>query len=200
MVDDWSYILAVAVRIGNDILEVRSKAIYWLNGVPRAKLPATVAGFPLDLIHYGIRRHKFVVDLGHFGQIVIKVFSDFLAVDVKDAHSDGFGDSVGLMGKFTDGQLVGRDGSIIEDRNALGINWQVRDTEPKLFQEAKGPQYPQVCNMPVEKSTSRHLSKSMVSFEDASKACKGWSEEVKESCIYDVMATGDLDMAQAGAF
>jgi len=200
MVDDWSYISDIAVRIGDDILEVGSKAVYWLDGIAGAELPSTVGGFPLELIHYGIRRHKFVVDLGLYGQIVIKVFSDFLAVEINDAHSDGFGDSVGLMGKFTDGNLVSRDGRIMEDLNEFGMNWQVRDTEPKLFQEEKGPQYPQVCNMPVETSTSRRLSESMVSFEDAAKACEGWAEEAMESCIYDVMATGDLDMAQAGAF
>jgi len=177
MVDDWSYMSDVAVRIGDDVLKVGSKAVYWLNGVAGAELSAIVGGFPLELTHYGIRRQKFVVDLRQYGQIVIKLFSDFLA----DAHSNGFGDSMGLMGKFTDGKLVAHDGSLREDHNAFGISRQVHDTEPKLFQENKGLQYLQLCHMPVETSMSRHLSELMVSYEKASKACAGWAEEAKES-------------------
>ncbi len=199
--DDWSFISDAAVRIGNDVLEVGTRAYYYLNGVAGAELPATVGGFPLTLTHFGTKRHKFEVDLGHMGVIVIKVFNEFLAVEVDNAHSDGFGDSVGLMGAFTDGSLIGRNGQVHADHNEFGLSWQVHDTDGNLFQKVEGPQYPQLCQMPTPLALmNRRMSESLVSFEDAAMACADWSEETRESCIYDVMSTGDLDMAEAGAF
>jgi hypothetical protein len=199
--DDWSFISDAALRIGDDVLEVGTRAYYYLNDVAGAEMPATVGGFPVSLTHFGTRRHKFEIDLGHMGVIVIKVFNEFLAVEVNNAHSDGFGDSVGLMGAFTDGSLVGRNGKVHEDHNEFGLSWQVHDTDDNLFQKAEGPQYPQLCQMPAPKSMkSRRMSESLVSFDVAEKACADWSEETRESCIYDVMSTGDLDMAEAGAF
>ncbi|GAX17937.1 hypothetical protein FisN_18Hu145 [Fistulifera solaris] len=199
--DDWSFISDAAVRIGDDVLEVGTRAFYYLNGVAGAEMPATVGGFPVSLTHFGTRRHKFEIDLGHMGVISIKVFNEFLAVEVNNAHSDGFGDSVGLMGAFTDGSLIGRNGLVHADHNEFGLSWQVHDTDVTLFQKVEGPQYPQLCQMPAPKALkSRRMSEALVSFEDAAKACADWSEETRESCIYDVMSTGDLDMAEAGAF
>jgi len=121
-------------------------------------------------------------------------------VEVEHAHKDGFGDSVGLMGTFHGGHLVARDGStIIEDPVALGMQWQVRDTEPMLFQEAVEPQYPQICRMPAPEAIQpRQLSEMKVTLVQAMKACLHWSVESRESCIYDVMSTNDLAMAQSG--
>jgi hypothetical protein len=199
--DDWSFISDAAVRIGDDVLEVGTRAYYYLNGVAGAEMPATVGGFPVSLTHFGTKRHKFEIDLGHMGVISIKVFNEFLAVEVNNAHSDGFGDSVGLMGAFTDGSLVGRNGLVHVDHNEFGLSWQVHDADGLLFQKAEGPQYPQLCQMPAPMALkSRRMSESLVSFEDAAVACADWTEETRESCIYDVMSTGDLDMAQAGAF
>ena len=41
-----------------------------------------------------------------------------------------------MMGRFETGEMIGRDGStVFEDANAFGQEWQVLDTEPKLFVE-----------------------------------------------------------------
>ena len=199
--DDWSFISDAALRIGDDVLEVGAKAYYYLNDVAGAEIPSTVGGFPVTLTHFGTRRHRFEIDLGHMGVIAIKVFNEFLAVEVNNAHSDGFGDSIGLMGAFSDGSLVGRSGQVYADHNEFGLSWQVHDTDTNLFQNQQGPQYPQLCHMPAPKvMKSRRMSESLVSFDVAAKACADWTEETRESCIYDVMSTGDLDMAEAGAF
>ncbi|GAX27590.1 hypothetical protein FisN_13Hu321 [Fistulifera solaris] len=200
MRDDWSFIAAAALRIGSDVLEIGQQGFYYLNDVAGAALPSTIGGFPIALLHYGARRHKFEVDMGLHGKIIIKVFNEFLAVQIDDAHRDGFADSYGLMGSFVDGSLVGRNGRVIEDTDEFGLSWQVTDGEDMLFQEAKGPQYPQLCLMPEHKMTSRRqLAEAMMSFEEASAACSDWDEETRDACIYDVMATGDLSMAEAGA-
>ena len=34
----------------------------------------------------------------------------------------------------------------------------------------------------------------------AEKACAKWAAEKKDACIHDVMAVGDLEVAEAGAF
>jgi len=82
------------------------------------------------------------------------------------------------------------------------MDWQVHDTEPLLFQEVVGPQYPQACLMPSAAAMKHHacqLSEAEISLEQATKACHNWAEESCESCIYDVMSTGDLEMALSGS-
>lgn len=53
--DDWSYISATALRIGEDILEVHSFGKYYLNGVENAPLPKKFGGFAID---HKIPKHK----------------------------------------------------------------------------------------------------------------------------------------------
>jgi hypothetical protein len=204
MRDDWSYISSVAIRIEDDVLEVGSKAIYSLNGVLGAELPSTLSSekYEVTLKHFGIRRHLMEIDLREHGLIAVKVFSEFLAVEVQHAERAKWLDSVGLMGTFGKGELLGRDGTIFKDTNAFAMDWQVRDTEVMLFQEAAGPQYPETCHMPPpdKKISRRRLAESRITYDQAKRACAQWSEETRESCIYDVMSTGDMEMARAGSF
>jgi len=202
MVYDWSYIAATAIKIGDDVLEVQSKAKYVLNGDENAELPATLSGFPVTLKDHGDKRHLFEIDLGEMGSVTVKVFGDFLAVSVHKARFADFRDSVGLMGSFGKGKLLGRDKTLFQDTNLFGLEWQVQDNEPMLFKERKGPQFPQVCNMPAAKAINRRrlAENSLISMADAEKACAAWPFEARESCIYDVLSTGDLAMAEAGAF
>jgi hypothetical protein len=202
---DWSFIADAALKTGDEVLEVGNRAVYHYNGVlgekytKNTELPE-LSGFPVTHFNYGAKRHKFEVDLGCKGKVIIKVYNEFLSVAVDDADQDDFGDSVGLMGSFHTGELVTREGKVIEDTNEFGLNWQVRDFERMLFHEAKGPQFPQTCNMPSPKKIKRRrLLESMVSYKNAEKACADWDEESRESCIFDVLSTGDLAMADAGA-
>jgi hypothetical protein len=80
----------------------------------------------------------------------------------------------------------------MEDVNEYGQEWQVRDSEPTLFQTVRFPQHPEVCTMPSPRVVSqlRHrLSES--SAEEL---------EGKDDCVFDVMATSDLEMAMAGSY
>jgi hypothetical protein len=203
---DWSFIAETAVKIGTDVLEVGSHAVFHMNGVAAEQLTKSadlqeLSGFPVRYFKYGSKRHKFEVDLGAKGKIVIKVYNEFVAVAVDDADLEDFRDSVGLMGSYVNGKLVARDGHFITDAKEFAFEWQVRgDTDKMLFQEAKGPQYPQQCRMPSAKAAKRRrLLESMVSYKEAEHACAGFEEDVRESCIFDVLSTGDLKMADAGA-
>ena len=94
--------------------------------------------------------------------------------------------------------------------NSYGEEWQVLDTEPNLFQEKRFPQYPEGC---VYESTSFKKNKGMLRRRllldsvdeaaleiDARKACaKSVGEEdtiMSQFCFNDVMATGDLELAE----
>jgi hypothetical protein len=102
------------------------------------------------------------------------------------------------------GHMIARDGkTIIDDANAFGQEWQVLDTESSLFQTVRFPQHPSVCTMPTPIQASqlrRRLSaKSNGAEVAAEKACEHWGEG-KDDCVFDVLATGDLEMAVGGAY
>lgn len=46
----------------------------------------------------------------------------------------------------------------------------------------------------------RRLAGSTIGREMAEVACSDWPAATRDMCIYDTMATGDLDLAKAGSF
>ena len=76
-------------------------------------------------------------------------------------------------------------------------------SDPKLFQVAdRPPQFPSKCRLPSDApsvSEARRLG-GTISRVEAEKACEDWTGEEKEGCIYDLVATGDLELASAGAY
>ena len=212
--NDWSFISGAALRIGDETLEVAAQGEHFLNGIKgvvskgsklrgSAAPAATIAGFPITYSQHMKIEHRFEIDLGDKkGKIIIKSIDKFLAVSIQKASSD-LSDSVGLMGEFSTGNKLGRDGRVIENENDFGLEWQVRDNEPKLFMETKGPQYPTVCRLPKPLSSQerkRRLVASPIKYEDALKACEHWPEADRDTCVYDVLATGELSLAQSGVF
>jgi hypothetical protein len=198
-----SFISSAALRIGTDVLEVASQGVYYLNGVAGADLPAEFSGLAFSHTEPTNKQHVFDVHIGGREHIKIKTYKDFVSVLVEMGHKKHFGDSVGLMGDFEMGQMIARDGNtVLNDWNAFGQEWQVLETEPKLFQTVRFPQHPHVCTMPAPKLVSqlrRRLSESTVEELAAEKACAQWGEG-KDDCVFDVLATGDLDMATAGSY
>jgi hypothetical protein len=203
---EMSYISSAALRIGSDVLEVESQGIYYLNGVLSAALPAEFSGFAFSHMQPTDKQHVFEVDLGGRERIKLKTYKDFVSVLIEQGHSKHFSDSVGLMGDFQMGHMIARDGkAVMDDANAFGQEWQVLDTEPSLFQTVRLPQHPhQVCTLPPPMKTSqlrRRLSESSSSVDQlaAEKACEHWGEG-KDDCVFDVLTTGDLEMAVVGAY
>jgi hypothetical protein len=200
---DMSYISSAALRIGEDILEVASKGVYYLNGVEGAELPSEFSGFPFSHTQPNAIQHVFEIYLGGRERVKIKTYKDFVSVLIEQAQNEHFGDSAGLMGEFEGGHMIARDGkTVLEDPNAFGLEWQVRDTEPMLFQDARFPQYPQACTLPLPKLASqlrRRLSEVSIDELAAKKACAHWGEGM-DDCIFDVLATGDLNMASADSY
>jgi len=200
---DMSYISGAVLRIGSDVLEVESQGVYYFNGVANAELPSEFSGFKFTHTQPTDKKHAFEIYLGGRERLWVKSYKDFVSVLIEQGQHSNFADSVGLMGDFQYGVQLSRDGkSVMTDANAFGQEWQVLDTEETLFQTARFPQFPQKCTMPTPKATSalrRRLADSSADQLAAEEACAHWGAG-KDDCIFDVLATGDLEMADAGTY
>jgi len=208
----WSYIKTASIRIGYDILEIEGspdtddhETHYWFNYEYQGDAP-TIGGFPLSITQSGFQKRFFEIDLGSKfpGQkIVISTFREFVSVDFKHASVEAYGNTVGMLGDFMTGDTLARDGhTVLDDFPMLGMEWQVLPAEGTLFHSVSEPQFPELCVMPEDPrgERRRRLGESGISVEAAEAAC---SKVLKDSldlkdCVYDVLATQDLDMV--GAF
>lgn len=57
-----------------------------------------------------------------------------------------------------------------------------------------------VFELPNAASAKRHLGEASISFEAAEHPCAHRAADVCDNCVHDVMATGDLELADAGTF
>lgn len=206
----WSYIKGAAIRIGNDILEVEGISDaeagtidYWINLEYQGELK-TLGGFPVS--YEKMCRDKFfmVIDLSSKfpGQsIEISAYKEFLRVDFKNGSAEAFGNTVGLLGDFNNGKTLARDGTTVMDVFAeFGNEWQVLPTENMLFHEVSEPQFPKKCIEPEDPrgERRRRLDESSVTEEQAEAACGKLNDESeRKDCVYDILATQDLDMVGA---
>ncbi|CAJ1968718.1 unnamed protein product [Cylindrotheca closterium] len=206
----WSYIKNVAIRIGNDIIEIEGngdmedpEAKYWVNYEYQGDLDR-IAEFPVT--HEASTNYKriFKIDLGskYPGEFIkIQVYKEFVAVKFSGG-STAFGTSVGLLGDYYSGKTLARDGeTVLNDFAELGHEWQVLPSEPKLFHAMEHPQFPEKCLEPEDPrgERRRRLAESGITIEQAEEACKTLNDPLsRKDCVYDVLATQDLDMI--GAF
>jgi len=207
----WSYIKNVAIKIGNDVLEIEgspnaddAQAHYWVNFEDQGELN-TFAGFPVTQKLPSTYKRRYFIDLSskYPGKyILVELYKEFVRVRF---HGDEqtFGNTVGLMGDFKTGKTLARDGvTVMNDYTEFGDEWQVLPSEPKLFHQGAHPQFPELCIKPEDPrgERKRRLAESNISIEDAEAACaKSLSDELSiKDCVYDIMATQDLDMV--GAF
>jgi hypothetical protein len=200
-----SYISSAVIRIGTNVLEVESQGVYYLNGAANAELPSEFSGFEFLHTQPTDKQHVFEVHLGGRERVKLKTYKDFVSVVIEQGLSKHFGKSVGLMGDFGMGHMIARDGkTVLDDAIAFGQEWQVLDTEPTLFQKTRFPQHPEKCTMPTPKATNisrrRLLETSSLDELAAEKACEHWGEQGKDDCVFDVLTTGDLEMAVIGAY
>jgi hypothetical protein len=208
----WSYIASAAVRIGDDILEIRGSAdidnaepVYWINFQYRGNVE-TVGGFPLT-IGTGTgsnHKHNFVIDLSSRypdQSITMSVWKDFVKVTFINASEESFGKTIGMLGEFTSGKTLARDGStLLDDFTELGNEWQVLPSEDMLFHDLSEPQFPKKCIEPEDPQGARRrrLGENTVSEEDAEVTCASLQDAAdRKDCVYDILATQDLDMVGA---
>jgi len=206
----WSYIKSAAIHIGDDILEVQGTddlkegAHHWINLEYKAEV-TTIGGFPLSLIKKSPKKWSFEIDLNSKfpGQkIVISTYREFVKVDFVNGSSESFGKSVGVLGDFNTGRTLARDRvTELNDYIQLGNEWQVQPSEGMLFRDVQQPQFPKKCLLPEDPQGERRrrLDESSISVEQAEAACASLPNELdRKDCVYDILATQDLDMV--GAF
>jgi hypothetical protein len=198
----WSYVDSAVARIGSDTLEVRGGKMsnFWINGIQGDGNTdeLLISEYPIEYERIDEISEKFVIDLGDGERIVFKTWNSFVSIRVENPGQKNFAGSVGLMGTFPEGLKIGRDKTIIDDINAFGQEWQVLSTEQNLFHDIEGPQHPEQCDIPSSVDMRRRLAESLVTVEEAEKACIGADSKDKELCIFDVMATND--QSSAGAY
>jgi hypothetical protein len=217
----WSYIETAILKIGNDTLEIMGGDMrrYWINGVfgsSGKEFPIKIGGYTVDYEKKAVGPSKqriYTVDLGRSDKIVMKTYKDFVSVDIKAVSDELFVDSVGLMGSYTTGDKLARDGeTVLSDPIAFGQEWQVLMEEPKLFHSLEGPQQPlQQCEMPAARRLKNKGKKRLgqpevlaeqptgvvITHAAAEAACAYAQVEDRDVCIFDVLATNDVEMAGA---
>jgi hypothetical protein len=202
----YSYIESAAISIDGEVLEVSSYGEHALNGVDGVLAASsdeqqTIGGYPIYYTQVNKKRHHYDLVLSPKENITFVSFKDLVAVHMNSGQSHVFfnEDVRGIMGSI-DGALVGRDGTdMSDDVTAFAEEWQVRDFEPMLFRNARAPQYPSKCNLPSSaKKESRGLG-ATIARAAAETACSHFAGNQFDNCVYDIMAVGDLEMAEAGA-
>ena len=218
----WSYIQSVAIRIGYEILEVEgsddpSKEFkYWYNfehphdqqhslALYQAKMDS-LGGFPIIFkarSKYSSYKTGLDIDLSPMfpgESISIAAWREFIRVDIKNGSEASFGKSLGLLGEFGSGKTLSRDGVLMNDFVEYGQEWQVLPTEPMLFHNTATPQFPAKCIEPEDPQGQRRrrLDESSIKEEQAEAACARLKDPLdRKDCVYDVIATQDLDIAGA---
>jgi len=207
---EYSYIESAAIQIGDDVLEVSAYGAYFVNGVSDAKLPAKMGEgkYQYTLTKTHTNKHEVSFDIKiRDGRTIasIKAFKDLVSLRFYETSEMDFGDVQGIMGDFHNGTHLARDGhTIIENLDDFGQEWQVRPgQDPDLFMHKSPIQYPAskcVIRNPVL-DERRRLGES-ISVEAATKACSDHfsTKGAVQACVYDVIATGDLEAAMAGAY
>ena len=218
----FSYISGTAIQIGKAVFEVSDNGNVLIDGKKANFISdesgttnSSFAGYNLENSIKGTNGRIVVFDIDLHDNRRIKIRSNtksgMIFVDI-----DGyFEDSDGLLGaakEDDDGKLYSRDGSIemMGNWNAYAEDWQVRDTEPTLFQESRAPQYPVGCvyedQSPLVGKNKKKLRRRRllalgenegtgVTLEEAMEACSHAVGEMKVFCIDDVVATGDVELS-----
>jgi hypothetical protein len=206
----WSYIRSAAIRIGSDVLEVQGSddsqmgvTHYWMNFAYKGPI-STIGDFPLTLKVKSKKQRRFIIDLNskYPGEkIEISTYREFVRVDFINYSESSFGNSVGMLGDLKTGKILGRDGSEVNDYYDLGREWQVRPDENMLFNHIEHPQFPKACLIPEDPQGERRrrLDEQSITEEQAEAACADLKNQLdRKDCVYDILATQDLDMV--GAF
>ncbi len=228
---DYSFISGVAMKVGDDILEVETDGSLIINGIlvtaadedddlllslfsPSYPLTKTLKGSNKSITVYNITLSSKTGDLKSV-QIRLNSNLGMFFVDVQGI----FPDSEGLLGNpaKVDHGLMARDGVTNLDGhwNTYGEEWQVRKDEEALFRDRRFPQHPAGCRYEEEdniknSSTNKKKNKrrrrlmtntavttTSVDEDAATEACsRSRDDKKRDFCIQDVVATGNLELAE----
>jgi von Willebrand factor type D domain len=218
----WSFFESIAIQIGDDILEVQGGQQYWLNGERTNTLPKTLSGYKVHSYSRSTSLHHLDITTGKNGKtgaaekVYIQSYKELMWVGFEGTLDDDFIGADGILGDYETGQKVARDGkTVIKNAKQFGQEWQVRgnDTDRQLFSSHNhGPAWPEQCRMPQGKWTPKSPTKTqrrklrqvgeriIIGQDDAKKACSGVDSSQRDNCIFDVLVTNDMEIAEAYHF
>ena len=176
----WSFISAVAVKIGDDVLEVegskngkkgKSAAAehnpYWVNGIFQKNLDGLFSeSFLVVSKQLNPRQRDFSIDFGYGDMISIRTFQQYVRVDLQTTPSSGVLEGAfGLMGSFPNGEKIGSDyQTMFHDVSQFAREWEAyQEDRPSLFHAASSSTTPaapqhQKCNFEVTSSAHKNLA------------------------------------------
>ena len=198
----YSYIESAALRMGHYLLHVEQDGLTLdSKAYSYDDLPLTFGHgdlhYQIELLVHDEEQTKIRVLLHDSSEIFFTFYKHFLHILVS-GNSKDFGDSVGLLGKFGSGDMIARGGALMENMEDFAHSWQVHpDTDGQLFKEVRTPQFPEeTCRMPtVEAPSRRRLRADSALYNQAKEACAQKAGAHIQACIEDVLATGDIGLA-----
>lgn len=207
----WSIIEAVVVSAGDDVVEIDNNGKLLMNGSPVKGLRSKSFNFSKKFVGTAKQIINYVFDFGDGKLLEVKsnTRNNMVFANMSGNFPKG---TVGLLGSPQEPGLFARDGTDMNagDVNEFAESWQVRDTDRQLFQNTRIPQYPNKCIYDtsevrdyLEEVTAylRHGRRRLdeintVTLEQAVAACATInSGPFKTFCEEDIMATGDLELA-----
>jgi len=139
---------------------------------------------------------------------MLSLLQDLVSVQISGDVSS-LGVISGILGD-SHGHVLSREGSLADIStqdavNVYGQGWQVAADEPMLFRTSRSPQASmgEQCILPgkaSKQSLRRRLQDNAISQEKAEEVCVHFHGKSRDACIFDVMATGEIEIAAAGAY
>lgn len=103
------------------------------------------------------------------------------------------------MGDYATGQMISRDGVVMDDFISYAFEWQVNPEDPSIFRDLRPPQLPwEACRLPTAARPSRLLRSTANNnlWQAAEAACAHLTGKAIDLCIEDVVTIGDVGLAQ----
>ena len=203
-INEWySYIEAAALRLGGNILQVEQDGLtlneehYSYDELP-LKFGEGEYSYKITLLKQTETQTKIRVLLQDHSEIFFTYYRHFLHILVS-GNTIHFSDSVGLLGEFGTGAMLARDGRVVDNMEEFAFDWQVDpEKDVQLFPVVRDPQLPkEKCRMPnVDAPARRKLRANVALYNDAVEACSHKAGAGFELCVEDVVATGDIGLAE----
>eukprot|EP00977_Amphora_coffeiformis_P008899 scaffold2015_cov186-Amphora_coffeaeformis.AAC.12 len=204
--DYFSYMETAAVRMGDYTMEMHPDH-FFLNGVEMkpADLPMTfgdehkytVSNHPIEAGKNPKFYQYYKLDLDGKSNLIFKFYKQYLTIAIQ-GHPVDFSDAIGLLGDYTNGEMLSREGVVMTDFNQLGFEWQVAPEDAHIFMENRSPQLPfEECRMPTASRPARRRLRGSDTalLEQALQACAHVTGSDFDLCTDDVMATSDIGLA-----
>ena len=200
----WSAIDAIAVKVGQDVIEIQSNdGKLHLNGnkVESIRTEVLTVVKSTSASKRSVVAHDFVFDKETRLQVRVNTRTQMVYTTLSGNYPKG---TVGLLGSPHNPGLITRDGIVMtnENVNKFAESWQVTDSDSHLFRADREPQYPSKCLYEIKdvKSNirSRHLKEiHTIAYSEAVAACASHHAGPRmDFCIEDVLATMDLDSVE----